>query len=251
MPSDLERLYGRFGLPERLVYANFVSSIDGVVALGRERGSGSLISGRSEADRFVMGLLRACADVVLTGAATVRAEGHKVLWTPEYIYPEAALGFAELRRALGRSDRPLLAVLTASGDLEPERAALRENALILTEDDVAEGLRARLDESVEVLPLGPGPGLEVTKAIQALRGRGLNVILTEGGPTLIGELLRASLLDELFLTLSPVLAGRQEGTLRRGLIHGMEFPSNGLQWTGLESARRSQSHLFLRYRLSR
>ncbi|HYU63230.1 MAG TPA: dihydrofolate reductase family protein, partial [Verrucomicrobiae bacterium] len=62
-------------IPEGRVYANFVSSIDGIVAL--EAGtapSGGIISGRNEADRFVMGLLRAFADAVLVGAGTVRAE---------------------------------------------------------------------------------------------------------------------------------------------------------------------------------
>ncbi|TME87430.1 MAG: hypothetical protein E6I43_03265, partial [Chloroflexi bacterium] len=74
---ELAELYdGGLAIPEGHVYANFVSSIDGIVAL--EAGtapSGGIISGRNEADRFVMGLLRAFADAVLVGAGTVRAEG--------------------------------------------------------------------------------------------------------------------------------------------------------------------------------
>jgi riboflavin biosynthesis pyrimidine reductase len=252
LPASLADVYqGSLGFSEPVVYANFVSSIDGVVALGKERSSGSLISGRSEADRFVMGLLRACADVVLTGAATVRAEGRQALWTPDYIHPQAKEAFSELRRKLGRKPKPPLAVLTASGELEPDRAALKADALILTSQQGAAKLRDRVPDTVELVTLGTGRGLDVTAALDVLRARGMNVILTEGGPALIGELLRSSQLDELFLTLSPVLAGRQDGTLRRGIIHGLEFQPRELQWTRLESARRSGSHLFLRYRLSK
>ena len=62
MPAELEKIYGRLGLAAREVYANFVESIDGVVALGAKPSAGSAISGRNQADRFVMGLLRAFAD---------------------------------------------------------------------------------------------------------------------------------------------------------------------------------------------
>jgi hypothetical protein len=85
--SGLAHLYDgdlRFDSPR--VYANFVSSIDGVVALPSVDASPSVISRKSDADRFVMGILRACADVVLVGAGTVRAEpDHR--WTPEFVYP--------------------------------------------------------------------------------------------------------------------------------------------------------------------
>jgi hypothetical protein len=74
LPADLERLYGGgLGFEAPRLYANFVSSLDGVVALEGEKHSSQMISGQSEADRFVMGLLRACADAVLIGAGTLRA----------------------------------------------------------------------------------------------------------------------------------------------------------------------------------
>lgn len=74
----------------------------------------------------------------------------------------------------------------------------------------------------------------------------------EGGPRLIGELLRAQLLDELLLTLSPVLAGRpsDEGSERRlALVEGAAFSPDALPRASLLSVRRDASHLFLRYRL--
>jgi len=76
---------GDLGFSEHCLYGNFVASLDGVVALGPEYpSSGSAISGREPADRFVMGLLRAFADAVLIGAGTLRATPtHR--WTPEHV----------------------------------------------------------------------------------------------------------------------------------------------------------------------
>ncbi len=106
LPQELADIYGGdLGFPRRCVYANFVASVDGVTALGPEYpSSGSEISRGEPADRFVMGLLRACADVVLIGAGTLRATpDHR--WTPSYVCPEAADGYAALRRSL--SQRPI------------------------------------------------------------------------------------------------------------------------------------------------
>lgn len=132
LPEGLERRYGgRLGFEAPRRYANFVSSLDGVVALEGVNNSSQMISGTSEADRFVMGLLRACAGSVLIGAGTLRAAPDS-LWTPAYIYPDAATEFAELRRRLGREDDPRLVVLTARGDLDPGHRALEAGALVLT-----------------------------------------------------------------------------------------------------------------------
>ena len=109
MPEALADLYGGgLALSEDAVYANFVSSLDGVVSLGGRRGSGSTISGRDGADRFVMGLLRALADAVLVGAGTLRTEGGQP-WSPRWISPAHADAYASLDRP-----DPLLVVATAS-----------------------------------------------------------------------------------------------------------------------------------------
>ena len=127
LPTDLKHLYGRLGFPERAVYSNFVSSLDGVVTLGSKPSAGSIISGKDPADRFFMGLLRACADAVLLGAGTMRATpGH--LWTPAHVYPALATEFTALRSALGRSAEPPLVVLTASGELDFAHPALAKGA---------------------------------------------------------------------------------------------------------------------------
>src|SRR2546429_802902 len=131
MPAELEKIYGRLGFADRVVYSNFVESLDGVVTLGDKPSAGSAISGRNEADRFLMGLLRACADAVLLGAGTLRATpGHH--WTPEHIFPDMTTSFAELRSTLGRKPSPRLVLVTASGQVAASHPAVVDGATILT-----------------------------------------------------------------------------------------------------------------------
>src|SRR5712692_1076768 len=118
LPSELLDSYcGPFELGDASVFANFVSSLDGVVAIPSVSQSSSIISDRSEADRFVMGLLRACAEAVIVGSGTLRGSPTS-LWTAERVYPPAATAFAELRRRLRIGPYPELALLTASGDVD-------------------------------------------------------------------------------------------------------------------------------------
>ena len=98
---------GDFGLARPGLYANFVSSADGLVALSAAGGlSGRVISGASEPDRFVMALLRASADAVLIGAGVFRSVSGN-LWHAETVYPEGAQHFIALRRQLGLRTHPL------------------------------------------------------------------------------------------------------------------------------------------------
>jgi riboflavin biosynthesis pyrimidine reductase len=246
LPADLQHVYGRLGFTAPVVYANFVSSLDGVVALGATPSAGSVISGKYEADRFLMGLLRACADAVVIGAGTMRATpGH--LWTPAHVYPALATEFTALRSNLGRSLEPQLVVLTASGDIDASHPALVRGAMIVTTADGARAIGSRLPKTCEVVEMGEGKSLDVSKALAELRGRGHQVVLTEGGPHLMGQLVEAGLLDELFLTISPVMAGRNTES-RLGMVEGVELlPERGV-WNTLMSVRSHRDYLFLRYR---
>lgn len=98
----------RYRLRSPCFYANFVSSVDGVTALGPGHpDSGGTISGHSEADRFVMALLRASADAILVGAGTLPATP-VIAGRRRDAYPAAAADFTELRRQLNRPIQPLL-----------------------------------------------------------------------------------------------------------------------------------------------
>jgi riboflavin biosynthesis pyrimidine reductase len=211
------------------------------VSLGSVSSAGSSISGRNPADRFLMGLLRACADAVLVGAGTLRATpGHR--WTPEHIFPEMAGAFEDLRHRLRRQPRPRLVLFTVSGDLDVEHPALLEGATVVTNVVGAARLQNRLPGSSDVVVA------DVQQAIPELHRRGFKTLLTEGGPRLIGELIKADALNEAFITVSPVIAGRDREE-RLGMVAGAELlPSRGL-WSRLVSVRRHHDFLFLRYDL--
>jgi riboflavin biosynthesis pyrimidine reductase len=247
MPGELEKIYGALGFAEPVLYSNFVESIDGVATLGDQPSAGSTISGRNQADRFLMGLLRAFADVVLLGAGTLRATpGHQ--WTPEHIFPALAPAFAELRMNLGRKPRPRLVLLTASGNVDVSHVAVIGGATIITTADGAVRLQSRLPDSCDVIQIGGDGLVDPAAAIGELRARGHGAILTEGGPHVMGELIKSRLLDEAFLTVSPVLAGR-EADSRLGMVAGAEFlPGHGV-WSKLLSLRRHGDFVFLRYGL--
>jgi riboflavin biosynthesis pyrimidine reductase len=251
IPDELAALYGGpIGFAKPSIFANFVSSLDGVVAIPGELQSSHLIAGASEADRFVMGLLRACADAVLIGAGTMRASPRS-RWTAETAYPPAAELYAELRRRLGRPPEPTLAVLSGSGAIAREHPGLSERTLVLTSDCGAARLGRSLPRSATIVPIGCTPALEVAEAVKWLRAGGHELILCEGGPTVLGSLLESTLVDELFLTISPLLAGRVPQRPRPGLLEDAEFlPTRSIAGR-LLSLRRSQSHLFARYALGR
>ncbi len=248
LPDELRSRYGGdLWLAPDAVYSNFVSSLDGVVALDAPGGGAAAISGRNPADRFLMGLLRALADAVVVGAGTLRADaGH--LWTPASVFPEAAPGYARLGRPPAR-----LVVVTARGDLPPAARALEAGALVLTTEAGARRLGAAASGSrgVTVRTLGGGGRLTARAVLEAIRAEGHRRVLTEGGPRLMARFVKEQLLDEIFLTLAPVLAGRDGRERRPGMVDGARLlPGRSDLWR-LLSLRAHGSHLFLRYASSR
>ena len=174
---------------------------------------GGEISGFYEPDRFVMGLLRSLADVVLVGAGTMRATPtHR--WVPEHVSRAFAGDFAELRSRLGLSPQPRTAIVTASGEIDLGHPGVSDPAvpvLILTTDRGATRLTPHAPH-VDVFSFGSSPPT-AEDIVELLARRGAELVLTEGGPHLMGQLLSAGLLDELFLTIAPQIAGR-DATLR-------------------------------------
>ncbi len=193
-PHDLDRAYLR---------ANFVTSLDGAVT-GEDGLSASL---GSAVDRRVFALLRALCDVVLVGAGTARAEGYHRVQVPAELRP--------LRERLGLAPAPTLAVVSASLDL-PETVldTVLETAdagpvVVVTCGGAAPERVAQVREllgSDAVLQAGT-QRIDIADAVEQLAARGLHRILLEGGPRLMGEVVEAGLLDELCLTLSPVVVG--------------------------------------------
>ena len=249
LPAELERLYGGgIGFDGPRVYANFVETIDGVVAMPELARSNAIVSDESEADRFVMGLLRALADVVVVGSGTMLA-APKGTWRADKVFPAAADAFAELRRTLGKSEHPAVAIVTAGGSFDPTHPVLETGAIVLTTAQAAAEIRASVPTATEVVAVNDGDWVDPAGAIAALRARGHELVLSEGGPTLFTSLLAAAQVDELFLTVSPLLAGRS-GVPRLSLADGIELlPDLRVEGDPL-SIRRHGGHLFLRYEIT-
>jgi riboflavin biosynthesis pyrimidine reductase len=245
LPDAIGDAYGAFGLATPVVYGNFVASLDGIVALPDLPGSSALISGGDPADRFVVALLRAAADAIVIGAGTFRA--HDGPWTAENAFSEAADDWAELRRREGMADRPTLVVVTSSGDLGGSGSKL-DDAIVVTTSEGAQRI-GDAAATVDVIETGDAGPIDIRRVVDRLSERGYARILTEGGPKLMGEALEAQVVDELFLTLSPLIAGGGEGAPRPTLAAGVELLPDALMQGRLLSLRRADAYLFLRYAL--
>jgi riboflavin biosynthesis pyrimidine reductase len=239
LPDALQSLYGGpLGFDGPRVYANFVQTIDGVVAIPELERSNALVADASDADKFLMGLLRATADVVLVGSGTMLASP-KGMWRPGGVYPAAKEAFAEL-------GEPAVAVVSTGASLDVAHPVL-QRAVVLTTVAGAELLSPQLPDVVAV---NDGDWVDVGAAIDVLRARGHERVLCEAGPHVFGSLLAAGRVDELFLTVSPVVAGRLVDFKRFALVEGVELLPDVRVAGRIVSVRRAGNHLFLRYALS-
>ncbi|MFF8192851.1 pyrimidine reductase family protein [Streptomyces bobili] len=186
----------RPGEPVGWLRANMVSTLDGAA---QHDGRSQPIS--SATDMRVFGTLRALADVVIVGAETVRQE--------QYRPARARAEFAERREAAGQGAAPAIAIVSASLDLDfslPLFTSPLVPTLILTGAAAAPDRVAAAEKAgARVVTAGDGMGVEPARAVRALAGLGHTRLLTEGGPRLLGQLVAAGVLDELCLTVSPML----------------------------------------------
>jgi riboflavin biosynthesis pyrimidine reductase len=259
LPPALSLRYGAaFAIPLRsdrpTIVSNFVSTLDGVVAFDVEGNSGGReVSGGFTPDRFVMGLLRATADAVLVGAGTVRS-GNRHVWTPSHVHPPSTEAFASWRRQLGlRHPQPTTVIVTASGRIDPEHPGLNATdvpvLLVTTRTGATRLRRHALPPTAEVLVAGDDGRVGEHSLVAILAERDLDVVVCEGGPSLFGGLIGADLVDEIFLTIAPQIAGRAPDRQRLALVEGLGFEVGATPWAELTSVKRSGDHLFLRYRL--
>ena len=138
--------------------------------------------------------------------------------------------------------------MTAGGSFDPTHPILEESAIVLTTEAAAADLRTSIPPATEVVAVNAGDRVDLRRALEQLRERGHALILSEGGPTLFGSLLADGLVNELFLTVSPLLAGRATSP-RLGLVEAVEMLPGGFR-ARLRSVRRHADHLFLRYALA-
>lgn len=212
-PTDLRVPYVR---------VNFVTSLDGAVSVdGRSAGLGS------PADKRVFRLLRALADVVLVGAGTVRAENYGGIPRDEQSH---------------RAPAPI-AVVTGSAGLDPTSRLLTETVtppIVLTLSTAPQQRRAALAAAgADVVVL---ERLTPDQVLGELARRGLYRVLCEGGPQLFGELIAADAVDELCLTVAPLLTGGEAGRIATGP------PGTQPRGMDLVSVLADNGVLLLRYR---
>jgi riboflavin biosynthesis pyrimidine reductase len=158
------------------------------------------------------------------------------MWRPAGVYPQTADAFAEL-------GEPAVAVVSSGASLDPNHPVLQRAVLLTT----TRGAEQFADVLPDVVAVNDGDWVDLRAAVGVLRERGYGRILSEAGPTVFGSLLAEDLVDELFLTVSPVLAGRLQVGKRLGLVEGVELLPQVRRAGRITSVRRSEDHLFLRY----
>lgn len=204
--SGLAALYAPDDRSRPTLRVNFVSSLDGAVTLG---GYSEGLS--SPGDKRVFGLLRMVCDALMVAAGTLRHEGYGPVRLDE--------DRRRWRRENGLSEYPPLVVVSRRLALDPALPALADapvRPFVVTCRSSPAHLRAALAEVADVLLCGEGE-VDLVAARAELHDRGLVQLLCEGGPYLLGGLIGADLVDELCLTLSPLLAGPGPGRIAAGL----------------------------------
>ena len=207
LPSRAE-LIEQYRVAERSVprvRVNFIASLDGAATVD------GLSGGLNNADdKLVFDTLRLLTDVILVGAGTIRAEGYGGI---RFSADDAAW-----RVQAGLAAQPPLAVVSGRLDLGPGHPLFTEAAtrpIVLTHAASPADRRAALAEVADVIVCGEG-AIDPRRLVAELAARGLPQILCEGGPHLFGDLLAADRVDELCLSLSPVLAGGSAGRIAVG-----------------------------------
>jgi len=182
-----------------------VASADGAVSVNGRSGG---LSG--PADRMIFTVLRSVADLVLVGAGTVRAERYRPVQADEI--------WSGLRPP--GAPVPAIAIVTGHLDVDPDSqlvtsAAPDARTIVITTAAAPADKRAAVAKHARIIEAGEDR-LDLSAAVGALHDLGYASILAEGGPTLLGHLADADLIDELCITTSPVLAAGSAGRIING-----------------------------------
>ena len=264
--------YGKLSFPpahgERpWTFANFVQSIDGIASFKGAHAAGSDISQSAE-DRWLMDLLRAHADAIIMGVNTLVEE---TLSSPHLndgrgpVYRIEEELLRVLRTKLGRKREKVIFV-TASGSVDPNAYRVFDgdlmDALVLTTNPGAARLQSR-SASVKVIIAGEDKTINLPLAMRMLREElGIEHLLCEGGPTFYGSMSRAGMIDEKFVTVSPVEIGMlvppEQGPSPAAQVKQLNvrpttfmypgFTKENAPWWRWMSCRRAGNHQFNRYR---
>lgn len=226
--DELIELY-QPGPGEPLLRVNFVTSVDGAVEIdGYSAGLGS------PADKQVFGLLRMYADALMVGAGTLRQERYHAVKLDE--------ARRQWRGEHGLAPYPRLVVVSARLALDPANPALADapvRPIILTHAGSPAPRRGALAAVADVQIHGETE-VDLAAAVAALHAQGMAHVLCEGGPHLLGALTAADQVDELCLTVAPLLTGAGAGRITAG-------PASAVRGLALAHALIDDDVLLLRY----
>jgi riboflavin biosynthesis pyrimidine reductase len=224
--ADLPSVVGR---PS--VRLNMIVSVDGGTAWNGVSGG---LGG--PADKALFAVMRTLPDVVLVASGTMRAEHYGPAELPEDVQAT--------RQERGQAPVPPIAVVSQRCAFDwddPFFTAATARPYVITVASAADANLARAREVAEVIIAGDDL-VDLTVAVEELGRRGVEHVLAEGGPTLNGELAIAGLLDEVCVSLAPLLAS---GDAKRFLVGSA---LDELQRLRLRSILEEDDYLFLRYR---
>jgi riboflavin biosynthesis pyrimidine reductase len=209
---------------------NFVASVDGAVTVdGLSGGLGS------DADRRVFDLLRVACDVVVVAAGTVRAEGYGPLRVDDH--------HSGLRVDAGFAPQPRFGIVSRSLDLDPDHRIFSDaptRPVVITTRSADQDRVASLSRVADVFACGDDD-VDGTEVRAALAGEGMPRIHSEGGPALFGAFIADGAVDDVCLTVSPLLAGGDAGRIANG-----PTPASPVGLT-LAHVVRADGDLLLRY----
>lgn len=227
------------GMERPFVFVNMAMTADGKITSSKRE----LPRFTSDTDRSTMDRLRAEADAILVGAGTLRADD------PHLHVREREM--RSYRSSLGKPEGLLAVIVTASGRVDPAWRVFHDSGIsgriVATTDEAADpGLRS-LPGDAEVWRLGTGE-VDLHELLRRLRARGVERLLVEGGGETNWALVRADLVDELYLTIAPALLG---GRIAPTPVGGEGFAMADQKKLRLVDLTRVGDELFCRYRVVR
>ena len=229
--ADLVACYPR--RPEPVLRVNFVASIDGAVTVdGKSAGLGG------PGDKMIFDTLRMVCDALVVAAGTVRTEQYDAL----RLTPAAR----RWRRRHGLAEFPLMVIVSGSLDLDPAQLIFSDapvRPLVVTHAGAPADRRAALSAVAEIVTVGEDT-VDLAAAVRELHARGATQLLCEGGPRLFGAMIAADLVDEVCLTVSPLLVAGDAGRIATG----PQSPPREMSPAGILA---DGPALFLRYARSR
>jgi riboflavin biosynthesis pyrimidine reductase len=225
--ADLDACYPRFTRP--MLRVNFIASLDGAVTVGGV--SGGL---QGPGDKEIFDVLRRSCDALIVASGTVRAENYDAL----RLDPAGR----EWRHVRGLPEFPLMVIVSGSLDLDPEQLIFSDapiRPIVVTHAGAPGDRRAKIGEVAEILTVGHDQ-VDLAAAVAALHERGATQLLCEGGPHLFGAMIAADVVDELCLTVSPLLTAGSAGRISAG-------PPSAPRSMSLRHVLTVEDMLFLRY----